>query len=78
MEKYNSNAQEILLKILELSESSAPVTLSLGHVSVDNCCRAGIVIKEAPSSVIQAIVSDKRIFTAHLEYDGLHISTKPL
>jgi len=74
MEKYSDSTKDILVRILELSQDSSPVVVSLGYTK-DNFCHKGIVIKSAPSSVIKAIINDERVFTAHVEADGLHIST---
>jgi len=76
MKKYSDTTKDILLRILELSQNSAPVVVSLGYVK-DKFCHQGIVIKSAPSSVIKAIINDERVFTSHLEEDGLHISPHP-
>ena len=73
MNKYCETTQDLLLRILELSQNSAPVVVSFGYVK-DQHCHKGLVIKSAPSSVIKAIIKDERVFTAHLEADGLHIS----
>jgi len=72
MKKYNSTIQEVLLRIMELSEDTAPVVVSFGHTR-GGMCESGLVIKSAPSAVIKAIISDERVTTAHLEGDGLHI-----
>ena len=61
-----------MLRILELSEDTAPVVVSFGHTR-DGMCSSGLVIKSAPSAVIKAIVNDERVKTAHLEKDGIHI-----
>jgi hypothetical protein len=73
MNKYSETAQAILLRILEFSQDSAPVVVSFGYVK-ENHCHKGLVIKSAPSSVIKAIINDERVFCAHLETDGLHIT----
>ena len=76
MRSYTDTDEEVLLMILEKSESTAPVEISLGYVSKDSQCRAGIVVRSAPSAIIKAIVEDERVFTTHLEADGLHITTQ--
>lgn len=75
MKNYNEIHQEILLRIMELS-TGAPVVVSIGFVK-DQFCHKGLVIKSAPSSVVKAIINDERVFTAHMEPDGLHISPYP-
>lgn len=65
--------EEIAIAIMKLAKDTSPVTVSFGY-SKGGFCHKGLVIKSAPSSVIKAIVSDKRVFCAHLEEDGLHIS----
>ena len=76
MKKYNSAAQQVLLRILELSEDTAPVKVSLGYVSKDNQCCSGLVINSAPSAVIKQIINDERVFMSHLEADGLHLECR--
>jgi hypothetical protein len=72
MKKYNTATQEVLLRIMELSEDTAPVIVSFGYTK-GGMCESGLVIKSAPSAVIKAIVNDERVTFAHLEDDGLHI-----
>lgn len=40
MRSYTDTDKEVLLMILEKSESTAPVEISLGYVSKDSQCRA--------------------------------------
>lgn len=75
MKKYNSAAQQVLLRILELSEDTSPVIVSFGFVR-DNFCHKGLVIKSAAPAVIKAIVNDPRVWMADLTPDGLHLSCK--
>jgi hypothetical protein len=73
---YSEVEKQVLLRILELSEETAPVQISLGYVSSESnqCCK-GIVIRSAPSKVIKAIVADERVFTTRLDEHGLHVET---
>ena len=72
MKTYNSAAQQVLLRILELSEGTAPVEVSFGFVR-DQFCHKGLVIKKAASAVIEAIVKDPRVLRASLDEHGLHL-----
>jgi len=73
---YSDIEKQLLLRILELSEETAPVQVSLGYVSSkSNQCLKGIVIRSAPSKVVKSIVADERVFTTHVDEHGLHIET---
>ena len=70
MKKYNSATQQVLLRIMQLSEDTAPVEISFGYIR-DRYCHNGLVIKKAPSSVIEAIVNDPFVLAADLMPEGL-------
>lgn len=75
-EKYNDNAQTLVLEILKLSEDTAPVTISFGYV-LDKQCMNGLVIKDAPGKVIKHIVNSPLVLTASVTPEGLHVLVNP-
>jgi hypothetical protein len=74
MEEYSEKEKKLVLRILELSADTAPITISFNYFK-DNCIRHGIVIKSAPSKIIKDITKDKNGFICSLESDGLHMQT---
>lgn len=76
-EKYNENTRKLVLEILTVSEDTAAVNLSFGYTDINNICRQGLVIKNAPGKVVQHIVNSPLVLTASMETDGLHIIVNP-
>ena len=70
-ERYSNKEKEILLKILEMSERTAPVDISFGYTSKTNQCMKGILLKKAPSSILKMLLDEG--CTLHLESDGVHV-----
>lgn len=75
MNEYNSATKQILLRILELSEDTAPVVVSFGYVR-DHFCRKALVIKNAAPAVVKAIINDPRVWMADMTPEGLILSCR--
>lgn len=54
-EKEKQIERETLDTIYSAAESAAPVTVQIGRF-INNVCHAGIVLKEAPPSVLTVLV----------------------
>jgi len=74
---YSKNDQAVLLRLLELSETTNSVEVSLGYTSESGHCCKGIVIKKAAPAIVKAVVNDPLVFLADMMRDGLHITTYP-
>lgn len=70
-EKYSDKEKEMVLKILKMSEGTAPVDLSFGYTSETNQCMRGIVLKGASSAILDMLF--KEGCKLHLESDGVHV-----
>lgn len=71
-EQYTEKEKEVLNMILELSQKTSPVVISLGYVNKEGICRKGLVLKGAPPLIINELV--KRDCYLTLEEDGLHVA----
>lgn len=55
--KYTETDKELMLKLLEMQELTAPISLSIGSV-VDGQVTQGIILHEAPPKVVEDLVKD--------------------
>jgi len=61
---------EILTLIYEAAKGTSPVSLQIGY-TLNNTCRQGIVVKEAPPVIVRALVENG--YVCDLRPDGLHV-----
>lgn len=61
---------EILTLIYEAAKGTSPVLLQIGY-TLNNTCRQGIVVKEAPPAIINRLIEAG--YTCDLRPDGLHV-----
>lgn len=52
--KYTETDKELMLKLLEMQELTAPISLSIGSV-VDGQVTQGIILHEAPPKVVEGL-----------------------
>lgn len=62
--KYTETDKELMLKLLEMQELTAPISLSIGSV-VDGQVTQGIILHEAPPIVVEDL-------TVHADMNGAH------
>lgn len=55
--KYTETDKELMLKLLEMQELTAPISLSIGSV-VDGQVTQGIILHKAPPKVVEDLVKD--------------------
>lgn len=55
--KYTETDKELMLKLLEMQELTAPISLSIGSV-VNGRVTQGIILHEAPPKVVEDLVKD--------------------
>ena len=55
--KYTETDKELMLKLLEMQELTAPISLSIGSV-VNGQVTQGIILHEAPPKVVEDLVKD--------------------
>lgn len=55
--KYTETDKELMLKLLEMQELTAPISLSIGNV-VDGQVTQGIILHKAPPKVVEDLVKD--------------------
>lgn len=68
--------ETILVNILRESKGAAPVVISLNYTK-NNIVTSGIVIKEAPGSIVRALTEDPDIITVSVTPEGLVIVPAP-
>lgn len=67
----NTDYKETIVKILELSDDTAPIVLSFGFVGRNGLPEQGIVIKKAPPIVTRKMIEDG--YNLNICEDGIHI-----
>lgn len=67
----NTDYKEVIVKILELSDDTAPIVLSFGYTGKCGIREKGILIKEAPPIVTRKIIEEG--YNLKICEDGVHI-----
>lgn len=68
--KYTEADKELMLKLLEMQELTAPISLSIGSV-VNSQVTQGIILHEAPPKVVEDLVKDG--YSCSLSETGLRV-----
>lgn len=68
--KYTETDKELMLKLLEMQELTAPISLSIGSV-VDDQVTQGIILHKAPPKVVEDLVKDG--YSCSLSETGLRV-----
>jgi hypothetical protein len=68
--KYAETDKELMLKLLEMQELTAPISLSIGSV-VNGQVTQGIILHEAPPKVVEDLVKDG--YSCSLSETGLRV-----
>lgn len=68
--KYTETDKELMLKLLEMQELTAPISLSIGSV-VDGRVAQGIILHKAPPKVVEDLVKDG--YSCNLSETGLRV-----
>lgn len=68
--KYTETDKELMLKLLEMQELTAPISLSIGNV-VDGQVTQGIILHKAPPKVVEDLVKDG--YSCSLSETGLRV-----
>lgn len=68
--KYTETDKELMLKLLEMQELTAPISLSIGSV-VDGQVTQGIILRKAPPKVVEDLVKDG--YSCSLSETGLRV-----
>ena len=68
--KYTETDKELMLKLLEMQELTAPISLSIGSV-VNGQVTQGIILHEAPPKVVEDLVKDG--YSCSLSETGLRV-----
>ena len=68
--KYTETDKELMLKLLEMQELTAPISLSIGGV-VDGQATQGIILHKAPPKVVEDLVKDG--YSCSLSEAGLRV-----
>ena len=68
--KYTETDKELMLKLLEMQELTAPISLSIGSV-VNGQVTHGIILHEAPPKVGDDLVKDG--YSCSLSETGLRV-----
>lgn len=68
--KYTETDKELMLKLLEMQELTAPISLSIGSV-VDSRVTQGIILHKAPPKVVEDLVKDG--YSCSLSETGLRV-----
>ena len=63
--KYTETDKELMLKLLEMQELTAPISLSIGSVA-DGQVTQGIILHEAPPKVVEDLVKDGYSFCTYI------------
>lgn len=67
----NIEYKDLVMEILELSDSTNSVELSFGYTDSDKMCRKGIVLRKAAPKILTELV--QRGYSADVMLDGVHI-----
>lgn len=68
--KYTETDKELMLKLLEMQELTAPISLSIGSV-VNGQVTQSIILHEAPPKVVEDLVKDG--YSCSLSETGLRV-----
>lgn len=58
MEKYSNKEKELVVKLMELSETTSALNISFGFTDENNRCRRGLVIYNCAPKVIEYLIKE--------------------
>lgn len=76
---YNLGHMVILQLLLQaaMTAEAGPIEISIGSSAGLKGCNRDILVRKAPPEVVKAIVNDTSVFTARMDFDGLHLDSRP-